>query len=75
MTLFCGSHPLGPTVDRHSLVNGGVRYAEDYVVIVFGLHLGGRRPTSRVRDSSRPRPPREAHAGDVNAVHLVAPRG
>ena len=45
MTLFCGSHPLGPTVDRHSLVNSGARYAEDYVVIVFGLHLGGRRPT------------------------------
>ena len=75
MTLCCDSHPLGPTVDRHSLVNSGARYAEDYVVTVFGLHLGGRRPTCRVRDSSRPRSPRETHAGDVNAVHLVAPRG
>ena len=44
MTLCCGSHPLGPTVDRHSSVNSGARYAEDYVVTVFGLHLGGRRP-------------------------------
>ena len=28
MTLCCGSHPLGPTVDRHSLVNSGARYAD-----------------------------------------------
>ena len=39
MTLCCGSHPLGLTVDRHSSVNSGARYAEDYVVTVFGLHL------------------------------------
>jgi len=75
MTLCCGSHPLGPTVDRHSSVNSGARYAEDCVVTVFGLHLGGRRPTSCVRDSARPRPPSEAHAGDADAVHHVAPRG
>ena len=63
MTLCCGSHPFGPTVDRHSSVNSGARYAEDYVVTVF------------VRDSARPGPPSEAHAGDANAVHYVAPRG
>ena len=26
-TLFCGSYPLGPTVDRHLLVNSGARYS------------------------------------------------
>ena len=75
MTLCCGSHPLGPTVDRHSSVNSGARYAEDYVVTVFGLHLGGRRPSFCVRDSARPRPPSEAQAGDADAVHHVALRG
>ena len=60
MTLFCGSHPLGPTVDRHSSVNSGARY---------------RRLISGVRDSARPRPLREAHAGDADTVHHVAPRG
>ena len=43
------------------------------------LCLRVRRPycrlTSCVRDSARPRPPCEALAGDVNAVHHVAPRG
>ena len=26
-THCCGSHPCGPTVDRHSSVSSGVRYA------------------------------------------------
>ena len=60
MTLCCGFHPLGPTVDRHSSVNSGARY---------------RRLTSCVRVSARPRPPCDALAGDVNAVHHVTPRG
>ena len=35
-TQCCGSHPCGPTVDRHSSVSSGVRYA-------WGLHDSARR--------------------------------